>query len=147
MASGCVITDTSGNCFDADGNYLGNAAQDASAIELGISPSPNISGIPASSPVASSSGIGSDIASIGGALASLASSIFKTVNTPITATISPSATANAPYPVISNGQIVGYSATPTTVLPNTTGTLTSSTAVIIGAVLIGVLLLFSRRRG
>ena len=97
--------------------------------------------IPASSSGSNSSGIWGGITSLAGNLAGIAKSFISP-----TATLSPTMTAAQQYPVVVNGQVVGYSSTPST------STLSSSygsgmgTFLIVGLLLILGLVFLGRRR-
>lgn len=99
--------------------------------------------IPSSSPPPSSSGGGgfwSDLGNLAGSLGNIAGNIYHTVSQP-TSHFSPNATPGAPYPVVSNGQVIGYSSTPTT--PVNTSSSGNNTIIIV-LVALGALLLLRR---
>lgn len=95
--------DLFGNCYDtlSAGSVPGTATIPSSGT--------TISG--------SSSGSGFDLNSIFSGLGNLAAGIGKAVQTislPATASLSPTVTAHTPYPVVVNGQTVGWSSVPQT---------------------------------
>jgi hypothetical protein len=140
---GCIsnITGLAVDCSDPNG-YLPDP--------YGISSSIDTPGVPTSTPTpapSSSGSSGGGLLGLFSGLSNLAGSISNAIrvgSTPTFGSIASVASAQTPYPVVINGQTVGYSSVPQ--VPSTSGTLSLTGGSGIIVLIIAVIAVFALGR-
>lgn len=138
------MNDCTSGQYDASGICCDDPASDPVSCSLGVNYQGATQNTLPSTPDSGTGGLFSGFTSLIGSIGSAVSSTYKSVSGQTPAGVSANMTAATPYPVVVNGQVVGYSAVPSTTLASS-GSLGSQSGLLL--ILAVVVLAFAFFRG